>query len=73
MPINCEVCGINVAQVKDYRNTETGYNKYLVCPSCFMLNDFWFFKLRYAKEGVSKKRIMSRITDGTWKDYLINE
>ena len=70
MTIKCEVCGINSARVKDYRNSETGYNKYLVCSECFMLNDLWFFKLRYAREGMGKKRIIGQITGGTWKDYL---
>ena len=73
MGVKCEVCGVNIAQAKDYRNTEEGYSKYLVCSNCFMLNDRWFFKLKYAKEGTSKKRVMSKITEGTWKDYFINK
>lgn len=73
MAIGCQVCGINNAQVKDYRNTGTIYNKYVVCSNCFTLNDKWFFKLNCAKEGVSKRRVMAQITGGTWKDYLIDD
>ncbi|MCK4385767.1 MAG: hypothetical protein KAW52_05830 [candidate division Zixibacteria bacterium] len=73
MTVRCEVCCINIAQVKDYRHSGVGYDKYLVCPNCFMLDDRWFFKLKYAKEGIGKKKVMSRITDGTWKDYLTKE
>jgi len=71
MEIKCEICCINKVQVKDYRNTDEGYCKYFVCPNCFMLNDRWFFRLRHAKEGIGKKRIISKIIEGTWKDYLI--
>lgn len=71
--LKCETCNINNAQVRDYRRTESGYyDKYLVCPNCFMLNDRWFFKLKYAKEKMGKKRIMAQITDGTWRDYIID-
>ncbi|MEW6685976.1 MAG: hypothetical protein AB1393_07205 [Candidatus Edwardsbacteria bacterium] len=73
MAIKCEVCCINDAQAKDYRNVEGMYGKYLVCPNCFILNDKWFFRLNYAKEGVGKKRILSQITEGSWKDYLITK
>jgi hypothetical protein len=73
LTVRCEVCCTNIAQVKDYRHDEEGYTKYLVCPNCFILNDKWFFKLKYAKEGLGKKKILSQIIEGTWKEYLINE
>jgi hypothetical protein len=67
MTIKCEICNINNAQVKDYRKTETDcYTKYLVCSNCFMLNDKWFFKLKYAKK-TSRGKIIKRIS----KDYII--
>jgi|GEM_PF-1856052 len=75
MAIRCEVCHINKAYVKDYRMAEDSgnYNKYLVCLNCFMLNNEWFFKLKYAKEGISKKKIILQITEGNWKDYFIED
>ncbi len=73
MGIKCDTCCINQAQVKDYRNVEGIYNKYLVCPNCFMLNDKWFFKLNYAKKELDKRKIISQITEGTWKDYIFTK
>ncbi len=66
----CEICKINIVQVKDYRRGENGYDKYLVCQNCFMLDDLWFYKLKYAKEGICKKRVMSQITHDGWYDYI---
>lgn len=73
MAVKCEICGINNAQTTDYRNNDGIYSKYVVCPQCFLLNDRWFFKLKYAKEGISKKKVMAQIIEGTWKDYLTND
>ncbi len=72
MVIKCEICCINDAQVKDYRNLGLNYDKYLVCQNCFWLNDIWFLRLKNAKEGVAKKRILAQFTEGLWKDYLMN-
>lgn len=73
MILKCGICKINIARIKDYRRGEIGYDKYLVCPNCFMLNDLWFYKLKYAKEGVGKKRIISQIIGDGWENYLLNE
>jgi len=70
--IKCEVCGINDAEVRDCRYNGNVYDEYLVCYICVWVNDEWFFKLKYAKEGRSKKRIMAQIVKVTWKDYLIS-
>ncbi|HEC82725.1 MAG TPA: hypothetical protein ENI53_02445 [Thermoplasmatales archaeon] len=71
MKIRCEICKINKAQLKDYRMPEDSesYNKYLVCLNCFMLDDKWFFKLKYAKEERDKKKIISKIVNGALEDY----
>ncbi len=71
MSIKCEICGINNARVKDYRNNGISYTKYLVCENCFMLNDRWFFKLKYAKEGIAKREIISQMIEDTWKSYFV--
>ena len=72
MKIMCECCGINEAQVKDYRvNEETGeIGKYFVCINCMSLNNYWFYKLLNAKPN-GKKRIIRRITGENWRKYLI--
>lgn len=67
----CEVCRINRIFVKDYRRVDDIYDNYLVCSNCCILNDNWFFKLKYSKEGIGKKRILSKIVEGTWKAYII--
>ncbi|GAB4290582.1 MAG: hypothetical protein Kow0090_03740 [Myxococcota bacterium] len=73
MAAKCEVCDINEVRVKDYRRSGVtrDYCEYFVCPNCFWLNDYWFFKLKNAKEGIGKKRIISRITEENWKEYLV--
>jgi hypothetical protein len=38
-----------------------------------MLDDESFFKLKYAKEGIAKKRVISMIIGGNWKGYLLKE
>jgi hypothetical protein len=73
MSIKCEVCLVNNAQVKDYRYRTGTYNKYAVCRNCFMLDDESFFKLKYAKEGIAKKRVISMIIGGNRKGYLLKE
>ncbi len=70
MGIKCEICHLNDAQVKDYRQTGLVYSKYWVCPNCFVLNDDWFFKLKYASDR-EKRKIISEIVEGDWKDYII--
>lgn len=70
MAIKCDACRVNDAVVKDYRYNGNVYDKCIVCPTCFRPDDVWFFKIKYAKKGISKKRVMSQIIDGRWKDYL---
>ncbi len=72
MSIKCEACLINHAEVKDHRYSVGGYNKYVVCSNCFKLNDECFFRLKYAKEGISKKRVISRIMGENWESYLLH-
>jgi len=67
----CECCGLNKAEVKDYRGDEvTGdINEYYVCENCFHLNNYWFNRLRRVK---NKKRIIKLILGGgDWKEWLI--
>ncbi len=45
----CENCGKYKAIKKDYRDTETGFKKLLVCEYCYNLNNLWFYKVRAEK------------------------
>jgi hypothetical protein len=36
-----------------------------------MLDDESFFRLKYAKEGITKKRVVAMITGENWKGYLL--
>ena len=72
MVIKCEICNINNAVVKDYRNLTDEYEKYLVCYPCGTLNNYWFQKLKRAKEGLGKKIVISKIIEGNWRGYVIN-
>lgn len=73
--IMCECCGVNEAQVKDYRtNEETGeLEKYWVCVNCMQLNDYWFYKLLNTPTLLGKKRVISKIVEGKWKKYLLRK
>lgn len=71
MSIKCEVCLINDARAKDFRYRAGTYNKYAVCCNCFMLDDESFFRLKYAKEEATKKRVIAMITGENWKEYLL--
>jgi len=71
----CECCGLNEAQVKDYREDErTGtLEEYFVCYNCMNLNNYWFYKLMETETIIGKKRIISQIVGekGGWRKYLI--
>lgn len=72
MVVKCQICKINNAVAKDYRRIyDEFYDQYLVCYHCFWLNNNWFQKLMSAKEGLGKKRLISKIIEDTWKLYII--
>ena len=68
----CECCGLNPAEIKDYRGNEATGNldKFYVCRNCFNLNNYWFYRLMRAKD---KKRIIRQIlVGGDWREWLIS-
>jgi len=75
--MKCDCCTINEAIVKDYREDErsgTGnLDKYYVCGNCLHLNNHWFYKLMETPTLLGKKRVMSKIVEGSWKEYIIND
>jgi len=75
MEKKCDVCGINRACIKDYRDlTDQGMDvdvSYWVCYNCLNLNNYWFLKLYNAKNGLGKKRVISKIVEGDWKEWVI--
>jgi len=68
----CDCCGLNVAEVKDYRENPANndLDKFYVCRNCFYLDNYWFYRLLNAKD---KKRIIRKILEGDdWRKWLID-
>lgn len=72
-PLSCEVCGINIATAKDYREEHEESIQYYVCGNCLSINDEWYFRILRAKDGIGKKRVLGRLTEKGWKAYLIKK
>lgn len=62
--MKCECCKKNNATVKDFRETETGSEKFRVCTDCFNLTDEAFFKLmnKVIKTSSTKKMYLRHLS-----------
>ena len=73
--IKCEVCGLNEAVIKDYRiDPYTGDTaKHYVCTSCFLLPDFWYWKLLEANTKKEKIKVLRELYGRNWKTHIIKK
>jgi len=73
--IKCEVCSLNEAVVKDYRTDPyTGdIATHYVCVSCYLLSDFWYWRLLEAQSKKQKIKVLREIYGRNWKSHIIKK